>query len=213
MALIAFDRRDAAAFEATRHLGGEALDGWREAITRYLDPQPGMCLLDLGSGTGSWSQAFRAWWPATDVLAVEPSVAMRERAVIAGVRAGDAADIPVDDASVDAVWISTVIHHIPDLPVAAREIRRVLKPGAPVLIRSVFPGRHAGITLCHFWPEAVTALNDNYPTVAHRRGRVRHRGLHRRRARSDHADLRPVTVGGGHRAAPRGAHPAAADQR
>ncbi|WP_018587685.1 class I SAM-dependent methyltransferase [Salinispora arenicola] len=166
MALIAFDRRDAAAFEATRHLGGEALDGWREAITRYLDPQPGMCLLDLGSGTGSWSQAFRAWWPATDVLAVEPSVAMRERAVVAGVRAGDAADIPVDDASVDAVWISTVIHHIPDLPVAAREIRRVLKPGAPVLIRSVFPGRHAGITLCHFWPEAVTALNDNYPTVA-----------------------------------------------
>lgn len=166
MALIAFDRRDAAAFEATRHLGGEALDGWREAITRYLDPQPGMCLLDLGSGTGSWSQAFRAWWPATDVLAVEPSVAMRERAVVTGALAGDAADIPVDDASVDAVWISTVIHHIPDLPVAAREIRRVLKPGAPVLIRSVFPGRHAGITLCHFWPEAVTALNDNYPTVA-----------------------------------------------
>lgn len=41
-----------------------------------------------------------------------------------------------------------------------------LKPGAPVLIRSVFPDCHAGNTLCHFWPEAVTAPNDNYPTVA-----------------------------------------------
>jgi len=35
-------------------------------------------------------------------------------------------------------WLSLVIHHIPDLAGAAREIRRVLRPGAPVLIR---PGR------------------------------------------------------------------------
>ncbi|WP_433350587.1 class I SAM-dependent methyltransferase [Micromonospora sp. CA-111912] len=166
MALIAYDKADAAAFEATRHLGDDALGAWREAITRYLDPQPGMRLLDLGCDTGSWSQAFRAWWPATDVLAVEPSAAMRERAVVPSVLAGDAADIPADDASIDAVWLSTVVHHIPDLPAAAREIRRVLKPGTPVLIRSAFPGRHEGITLCRFWPEAITALNDNYPTVA-----------------------------------------------
>jgi SAM-dependent methyltransferase len=166
MALIAYDRADAAAFGATRHLGDDALGAWREAITRYLDPQPGMRLLDLGCGTGSWSQAFRAWWPAADVLAVEPSAAMRERAIVPSVHAGDAADIPADDASIDAVWLSTVVHHIPDLPAAVREIRRVLKPGAPVLIRSAFPGRHEGITLCRFWPEAITALNDNYPTVA-----------------------------------------------
>lgn len=91
---------------------------------------------------------------------------MRERAIVPSVLAGDAADIPADDASVDAVWLSTVVHHVPDLPAAACEIRRVLKPGAPVLIRSAFPGRHEGITLCRFWPEAITALNDNYPTVA-----------------------------------------------
>ncbi|UQU63988.1 class I SAM-dependent methyltransferase [Couchioplanes caeruleus] len=166
MALIAYDRADAAAFEATRHLGDDALGAWRDAITRYVTPRPGMRLLDLGCGTGSWSRAFRGWWPGTDVLAVEPSAAMRERAVVPGVLAGDAADIPVDDAGVDAVWLSTVIHHIPDLPAAAREIRRVLKPGAPVLIRSAFPGRHDGITLCHFWPEAKAALDGTYPTVA-----------------------------------------------
>jgi SAM-dependent methyltransferase len=166
MALIAYDNADAAAFEATRHLADDALGAWREAITRHLDPRPGMRLLDLGSGTGSWSQAFRTWWPATDMLAVEPSAAMRERAVVGPVHAGHAADIPADDASIDAVWLSTVVHHIPDLPAAAREIRRVVKPGSPVLIRSAFPGRHEGITLCRFWPETITALNDNYPTVA-----------------------------------------------
>ena len=166
MALIAYDDVDAAAFEATRHLGDDALGAWRAAITRYLDPQPGMRLLDLGCGTGTWSRAFREWWPAADVVAVEPSGAMRERAVVPVVLAGDAADIPAGEASVDAVWLSTVVHHLPDLPAAAHEIRRVLKPGAPVLIRSAFPGRHEGITLCRFWPEARTALNDNYPTVA-----------------------------------------------
>ncbi|MEV4639277.1 class I SAM-dependent methyltransferase [Actinoplanes sp. NPDC049548] len=166
MALIAYDNADAAAFEATRHLGDDALGAWREAITRHVDPRPGMRLLDLGCGTGSWSRAFRAWWSAIDVVAVEPSTAMRERAVVPGVLAGDAAAIPAGDASIDAVWLSTVVHHITDLPAAAREIRRVTKPGAPVLIRSAFPGRHDGITLCHFWPEAVTALNDNYPTVS-----------------------------------------------
>lgn len=166
MALIAYDEADAAAFQATRHLGDDALRAWREAITRYWHPQPGMRLLDLGCGTGSWSHAFRRWWPTTDVLAVEPSPAMRERAAFTPVLAGDATDIPADDASIDAVWLSTVVHHIPDLPAAAREIRRVAKPEAPILIRSAFPGRHEGITLCRFWPEAVTALNDNYPSVA-----------------------------------------------
>ena len=166
MALIAYDKADAAAFEATRHLHDQALGAWREAITRYLDPRPGMRLLDLGCGTGSWPWAFHTWWPDTDVLAVEPSAAMRERAVDPAVLAGDAANVPAADASIDAVWLSTVVHHIPDLPAAAREIRRVLKPGAPVLIRSAFPGRYTGITLCHFWPEAITALNDHYPTVA-----------------------------------------------
>jgi len=165
MALIAYDNADAAAFQATRQLGDDALGAWREAITRHLDPRPGMRLLDLGCGTGSWSRAFRTWWPATDVLAVEPSAAMRERAVLRSVRPGDAADIPADDASIDAVWLSTVVHHVPDLPAAAREIRRVLKPGAPVLIRSAFPGRHDGLTLCRFWPETITALTDNYPAV------------------------------------------------
>jgi SAM-dependent methyltransferase len=165
MALIAYDEADAAAFEATRQLGDDALGAWRAAIIRYVDPRPGMCLLDLGCGTGSWSQAFREWWPGTDVLAVEPSAAMRARAAVPTLP-GDAAAIPADDASVDAVWLSTVVHHVADLPAAAREIRRVLRPGGPVLIRSAFPGRHEGLTLCRFWPETVTALNDHYPGVA-----------------------------------------------
>lgn len=165
MALIAYDGVDAAAFQTTRHLRDDDLATWRQAIGRYFEPRPGMRLLDLGCGTGSWAQAFRTWWPELDVVAVDPSAAMRERAVFQSVIPGAADDIPCEDESLDGVWLSTVIHHVPDLAAAAREIRRVLKPGAPVLIRSAFAGRHEAISLFRWFPEAVAVL-DRYPSIA-----------------------------------------------
>lgn len=41
----------------------------------------------------------------------------------------------------------------------------MLRPGAPVLIRSAFPGRHHGVGLFRYWPEAIAAL-DTFPSVA-----------------------------------------------
>ncbi len=165
MARIAYNDTEAAAFEANRHLTDDGLAAWRAAVIRHLAPRPGIRLLDLGSGTGSWARAFTTWLPDAEVIAVEPSAAMRARSVFGPVLAGDAEHIPLPDGSVDAAWISTVIHHVPDLTAAAHEIRRVLRPGAPVLIRSAFAGRHAGISLFRYFPEAVQVL-DTYPSVA-----------------------------------------------
>ncbi|RIV39108.1 class I SAM-dependent methyltransferase [Micromonospora radicis] len=79
MARIGYDDTDATAFEATRHLTDEGLAEWRAAVTRHLTARPGRRLLDLGAGTGSWARAFTAWFPGTEVVAVEPSAAMRAR--------------------------------------------------------------------------------------------------------------------------------------
>ncbi|RZU53162.1 methyltransferase family protein [Krasilnikovia cinnamomea] len=165
MARIAYDHTDASAFAATRHLADADAREWRTAVARWLDPRPGLRILDLGAGTGSWAQAFTAWFPGVEVTAVEPSAAMRERSAYRPVVAGDAAAIPLLDGSVDAAWLSTVIHHVPDLAAMAGELRRVLRPGAPVLIRSAFAGRHEAITLFRYFPEAVRVL-DTYPSVA-----------------------------------------------
>jgi len=164
MARIAYHDHEAAAFEATRHLSEHGLAAWREAVTRNLDPRPGTRLLDLGAGTGRWARAFTDWYDDIDVIAVEPAEAMRARCRHPKVVAGDAAGIPLADRSVDAAWLSTVIHHLPDLTAAARELRRVLRPGGPVLIRSAFAGRHHAITLFRFFPEAIRVL-DTYPSV------------------------------------------------
>ncbi|MFI5833629.1 class I SAM-dependent methyltransferase [Micromonospora sp. NPDC051300] len=165
MARIAYDDTDAEAFAATRHLSDDGLAAWRHAVANHLAPRPGMRLLDLGAGTGSWAEAFTAWFPGVEVVAVEPSPAMRARCGFRPVLAGDATGIPLGDGSVDGAWLSTVVHHLPDLAVAAQELRRVVRPGGPVLIRSAFAGRHEGITLFRHFPEAVRVL-DSYPSVA-----------------------------------------------
>jgi SAM-dependent methyltransferase len=161
---VGYGGGEAAAFRATRHIDDEGLTAWRAAVSRHLDPRPGYRLLDLGSGTGMWASAFIRWYDGIEMVAVEPSAAMRARSTYPDVLPGEAGDIPLADDSVDAAWLSTVIHHIPNLTDAALEIRRVVRPGGPVLIRSAFPGRHEEITVFRYFPEAVKIL-DTFPTV------------------------------------------------
>jgi ubiquinone/menaquinone biosynthesis C-methylase UbiE len=125
-----------------------------------------MNLVDIGAGTGAFATALNDWF-ALDVLAVEPSAAMRTRIPRRSgieVLQGHADSLPLPDGSADAAWLSTVIHHIPDLEAAAREIRRVLRPGSPVLIRQAFPGRSDRIELVRWFPEAARTIN-TYPSV------------------------------------------------
>jgi len=146
MSRIEYDERAAAAFQADRQLAPAGLGEWRAAITRRLAPRPGMRLLDLGAGTGMWATALAGWHGIT-VAAVELSAAMRARSACPVMIGGDALALPLGAATMDGARLSTVVHHLPDLPAAARELARVLRPGAPVLSRSVFAGRYQGIVV------------------------------------------------------------------
>jgi ubiquinone/menaquinone biosynthesis C-methylase UbiE len=168
MARITYDDQTAAAFKAVREIPRDGLREWREAVRRHLSPSPGMTVVDIGAGTGAFAAAFSDWF-GLSVLAVEPAAAMRAqipRRPGVQVLEGDASALPLPDDSADGVWLSLVIHHVPDLEAAAREIRRVLRPGAPVLIRQGFPGR-AGPTRTFPWgffPEIARSLG-TYPSV------------------------------------------------
>jgi ubiquinone/menaquinone biosynthesis C-methylase UbiE len=162
-----YDEDVAAAFKAAREIPREGLTEWREAIRRHLQPSPGMTVLDIGAGTGAYSAAFADWFDV-GVVAVEPSAAMRARipeTPAIEVLAGDAMSLPLEDDSADGAWLSLVIHHIPDLEAAAREIRRVLRPGAPVLVRQAFPDRTLdGIEMIRWYPETARLVM-TYPTL------------------------------------------------
>src|SRR5438270_2356336 len=166
MSRISYDEQTAAAFKAVREVPRDGLSAWREAVRRHLRPSPGMTLVDIGAGTGAFTTAFSDWF-GLSVLAVEPSTAMRDqipRTPAIQVLGGSASALPLPDESADAAWLSLVIHHIPDLGAAAHEIRRVLRPGAPVLIRQGFPGRLDGVELVRWFPETARAV-ETYPSV------------------------------------------------
>jgi ubiquinone/menaquinone biosynthesis C-methylase UbiE len=155
------------AFKAVREIPRDGLSEWREAVRRHLRPSRGMTLVDIGAGTGAFAAAFSDWFDLS-VIAVEPSAAMRAqipRTSAIQVLEGDAVALPLPDESADAAWLSLVIHHIADLGAAAREIRRVLRPGGPVLIRQGFPGRiDERIELVRWFPETARAA-ETFPSV------------------------------------------------
>jgi SAM-dependent methyltransferase len=96
----------------------------------WLIPDGAEAILDLAAGTGLVTRELIG--RARRVVAVEPD--QRMRAVLAArcpeaeVLAGRGEDIPLPDASVDAVVISAAWHWL-DPPLAVPEITRVLRPG------------------------------------------------------------------------------------
>lgn len=167
VARIGYDEETAAAYKAAREIPRDGLSEWREAVRRHLRLSPGMTLVDIGAGTGQFAAAFSDWF-GLGVLAVEPSSAMREqipRTPAIQALEGDAGALPLPDESADAAWLSLVIQHIPDLEAAAHEIRRVLRPGAPVLIRGGISGtNYEGIENIRWFPETARMV-DTFPTL------------------------------------------------
>jgi len=98
----------------------------------------GRRVLDLGTGNGFLAAALAH--RGAEVVAVDVSPASldlaRARAETSGVldsiefRLASAEEIGIPDASCDAVCGLFVLHHT-QLPVAARELARVMRPGAP----------------------------------------------------------------------------------
>lgn len=111
----------------------------REAIEWLLGPQP-LEVLDLGAGTGKLTSALLD--AGHRVIAVEPLDEMRAilTATLPGARslAGSAEQLPLADASVDAVTVGSAFHWF-DERAALIEIARVLRsPGLLGLLGNAF---------------------------------------------------------------------------
>jgi ubiquinone/menaquinone biosynthesis C-methylase UbiE len=159
MARVDYDAM-AADYVEGRALPPAGLAPWRDAIRPWL-PGGGAPVLDLGAGTGQFAAAI-AGWLGVRVVAVEPSAGMRAQTARAHPHAavallgGRAERLPLRDACCAWAWVSTVLHHLDDLPAAARELRRVLRPGGPVLVRQAFPDLLDEVTLYQrFFPGAA----------------------------------------------------------
>ena len=96
-----------------------------------LELEAGARVLDLAAGTGRLTEELRRRF--AEVVAVEPDERMR--AVHGGALAGSAESIPLDAASVDAVFVGEAFHWF-DPEVAIPEVVRVLRPRGGLAIVS-----------------------------------------------------------------------------
>jgi ubiquinone/menaquinone biosynthesis C-methylase UbiE len=111
-----------------------------DALMAELEIAPGAPVLDLAAGTGKLTRRLVA--AGLEVLAVEPQPQLRARlAADIGaerVRDGVAEEIPLADASVDAVTVADGFHWF-DHVRALAEIRRVLRPGGGLAVLNSVP--------------------------------------------------------------------------
>ena len=114
------------------------------AAVSLLDRMDGLVgadatLVDIGAGTGTVAVAALRRWPGIRMIGVDPASRMLEwaeadarEASVADrltVKVGEAAALPLPDASVDIATSTFVLQLIPDRLAGVREAFRVLRPG------------------------------------------------------------------------------------
>jgi SAM-dependent methyltransferase len=120
----------ARSFGAAAEAYERARPGYPDDAVAWLVPEGAGTVLDLGAGTGKLTRSLAA--RGLEVVAVEPLPEMRaslEAAVPeARVLSGTAEEIPLPDASVDAITVAQAWHWV-DPERATAEAARVLRPG------------------------------------------------------------------------------------
>lgn len=126
----------------------EELYGPRAAapgLGAFLDPD--WTIGDLGCGTGEMSAALAPFVGRVIAVDAEPEMleAAAERLGGSGqveFRQGDLEALPLEDAALDAAVLSLVLHHVAQPGRVLAEARRVLRPGAPLVIVDMVPHQH-----------------------------------------------------------------------
>jgi len=134
-------------------------------LLRLLDPQEGKVYLDIGCGTGNYTNAVAG--NRFQFIGVDPSQLMLDKAAKRNDqiiwKQGRVENIPLDDNSVDGIMGSLTIHHWSDLNQGFQQLFRVIKPGCRIVLFAFTPEQVAGYWLNHYFPKMLDASLNQMP--------------------------------------------------
>jgi ubiquinone/menaquinone biosynthesis C-methylase UbiE len=167
-----YDSTDiAVVYDRGRDHGPEMLQLWMNFVAACVKKQQIKTILDLGCGTGRFSESLAAHFDA-EVIGIDPSIKMLDQARMklsdrrVRYESGRGEAIPLPDNSIDLIFMSMCFHHFEDQMLAARECRRVLREGAITILRTGIRDRISAYPYVEFFPESHPILEDCLPTAA-----------------------------------------------
>ena len=158
-----------AQYDRGRSLTRDTLDLWMDTVARFTRDVPVQTILDLGCGTGRFSDALAVRFAAT-VIALDPSEKMlvearrkRMRGDVRLVRAAGEA-LPIANQKIDLIFTSMAYHHFMDAARVADECRRVSHPQAITFVRTGTRDRTEEYAYVPFIPETRSLINERLPS-------------------------------------------------
>ena len=149
----------------------------REVVLRRLPQTPGLRLLDVAIGDGVYTSWLPADWSIVGIdISMTQLAACRRRNSGRDLRLilGEAEDLPFRDHEFDAVLSNGGFNHFNDPEAALREMARVAKPGAPVVIADEMPdflsfGHRLGFPKLDRWiASKLMSMGDDFAGLVER---------------------------------------------
>ena len=157
-------------YDRGRDHGPEVLQLWMNVVASCVGKQRLDTILDLGCGTGRFSEALADHFEA-EVIGIDPSEKMLHQAKRklrdgrVRYKCGYGEAIPLPDDSVDLVFMSMSFHHFTDPKLVARECHRVLRDGAIALLRTGTRERISAYPYVEFFPQSLPIMEACLPTA------------------------------------------------
>ena len=170
-------------FDVSADAYGRFIGRYSEPLARQtaalLDLRPGQRALDVGCGPGALTAVLAEVLGAAGVVAVDPSesfvTAVRSRLPEVDVRRAPAEQLPFEDGGFDATAAQLVVHFMDDPVAGLAEMRRVTRPGGPV-VACVWDYGSGGGPLSTFWAtarEVDPGVEDESERAGAREGHLR----------------------------------------
>jgi ubiquinone/menaquinone biosynthesis C-methylase UbiE len=163
-----YKNKDAAAhYNFARSMPDETLALWMEKLLEVVPRDAVSSVLDLGGGTGR----FAGWLQKTygcPVMVIDPSEEMLEQGRNRGLlnitwQCGVAEDLPLENGSIDLVWMCQVFHHLENRHKAMKEVYRALHLDGYLAVRNGTRENDEEVMWMQCFPEAMRLEEERIP--------------------------------------------------